>query len=107
MKTDATLTCNMDVFTREQHEDHIRVTTELVKAMQNIREIQNGYEFVFPNESKFITGIAEFIANERLCCAFLEFGLAVKPDDPSIVLSLSGPTGTQEFLRAEFEEAFQ
>jgi hypothetical protein len=107
MNSEIPLTCNMDVFNREQREDHIRVTTELVKAMQNIREIQNGYEFVFPNESQYITGIAEFIANERLCCPFLEFGLNVKSNDPSISLSLSGPVGTQEFLRAEFEEVFQ
>jgi hypothetical protein len=107
MKSEIPLTCNMDVFSREQREDHIRVTTELGKAMQNIREIQNGYEFVFPNESQYITGIAEFIANERLCCPFLEFGLNVKSNEPTLSLSLSGPVGTQEFLRAEFEEVFQ
>ena len=107
MKTEIPLACDMDVFTREQREDHIRVTTQLVKAMQNIREIQNGYEFVFPSESLTITRIAEFIANERLCCPFLGFGLIVKPNDPFISLSLNGPVGTQEFLRVEFEEAFQ
>jgi hypothetical protein len=107
MKAYIPLACNMDVFSREQREDHIRVTSQLVKAMQSLREIQNGYEFVFPNESEIITGIAEFIANERLCCPFLEFGLNVKSNEPSISLSLSGPVGTQEFLRVEFEEAFQ
>ena len=78
-----------------------------MRAVESIREIQNGYAFVFPNGSEFITGIAEFIANESLCCPFLEFGLNVKPNEPSLVLSLSGPIGTQEFLRAEFEEVFQ
>jgi hypothetical protein len=107
MNTPIPLACNMDVFTLEQREDHIRVTTQLVKAIQSMREIQNGYEFVFPNDSRFITGIGEFIANERLCCPFLEFGLNVQSNDPSITLSLSGPVGTQEFLRAEFEEVFQ
>ena len=107
MSTDTPLACNMGVFTPEQREDHIRVTTQLVKAMQSVREIQNGYEFVFPNESHYITGVGEFIANERLCCPFLEFGLNIKSNDPSISLSLTGPAGTQEFLRAEFEEVFQ
>jgi hypothetical protein len=107
MKPEIPLVCNMDVFTREQREDHIRVTTKLVKAMQSVREIHNGYEFMFPNESQFITGIAEFIANERLCCPFLEFGLNVKSNDPSINLSLTGPVGTQEFLHVEFEEVFR
>lgn len=107
MKTDSPLACTLDMFTREQREDHIRVTTKLVNAMQNVREIQNGYEFVFPNETQVITGIAEFIANERLCCPFLEFGLNVKSNEPSLWLSLRGPVGTQEFPRAAFEEAFQ
>lgn len=107
MKTETPLACNMDVFTPEQREDHIQTTTTLMKAIESIREIQNGYEFVFPTESQVITGIAEFIANERLCCPFLEFGLKIKPNEPSLVLSLSGPIGTQEFLRAEFEEVFR
>jgi hypothetical protein len=77
MKTEIPLACNMAVFTREQREDHIRATSQLVEAIRNIREIENGYEFVFPTESNYITGIAEFIANERLCCPFLAFGLNV------------------------------
>jgi hypothetical protein len=85
----------------------MEVTTQLVKTIQSIREVQKGYEFVFPNESQYISGIAEFITNERLCCPFLDFGLNVKSNDPSISLSLTGPVGTQEFLRAEFEEVFR
>lgn len=107
MKSESPLFCEMDVFTREQREAHIRTTTQLVKAIQKLYEVENGYEFVFPNGSPYITGIAEFIVNERLCCPFLEFELNVKPNEPSITLSLTGPAGTQEFLRAEFEEAFQ
>jgi hypothetical protein len=107
MMTETPLACNMNALTREQREDHSRVTAQLVKAMLCVREIQGGYAFVFPNESQYITGIAEFIVNERLCCPFLEFGLNVKPNNLSIALSLSGPVGTQEFLRAEFEEVFR
>ena len=107
MTTETPLACDMTVFTLEQREEHIRVTTQLVKALQSVFEVPGGYEFVFPNESKCITGIGEFINNERLCCPFLEFGLHVKPSDSTISLSLTGPVGTQEFLRAEFEEAFQ
>lgn len=107
MSTQIPLACNMDVFTPEQRENHIGVTTQLVKTIQSAREIQNGYEFRFPNESQYISGIAEFIVNERLCCPFLEFGLNVKSNDPSVTLSLTGPVGTQEFLRAEFEDVFR
>ena len=107
MKTETPLACNMNVFTHEQREAHIQATRTLMNKLESIREVQNGYEFVFPGESELISGIAEFIANERLCCPFLDFGLKIEANSPSLVLSLTGPTGTQEFLSVEFEEAFQ
>ena len=107
MNSDTPLACNMDVFTSAQRESHIQTTTQLVQAIQRIQEIENGYEFTFPNETKFISGIAEFISNERLCCPFLKFTLNVFSNSEPISLSLIGPIGTQEFLRAEFGGAIQ
>jgi hypothetical protein len=58
----------MDVFTPAQREAHIQTTTELIQFVQGVQEVENGYEFSFPNESELITKIADFISNERLCC---------------------------------------
>jgi hypothetical protein len=91
----------MDVFTLEQREAHIQTTMELIPGVQRVQEIENGYEFQFPSEAEFISRIAEFISNERLCCPFLEFNLNIISNHP-VSLSLTGPVGTQEFLRAEF-----
>jgi len=102
MNPDTPLACNMDVFTPTQRESHIQTTTELIQAVQSVHGVENGYAFTFPNETDFISKIAEFIANERLCCPFLEFSLKVISNNEPISLSLTGPTGTQEFLRAEF-----
>ena len=109
MKTnlqDTPLVCNMNVFTPAEREDHIQTTTKLLQTLQGIQEAQDGYQFTFPNESAIITRLAEFIVNERLCCPFLEFTLKVEPKDQPISLLLTGPEGTQEFLREEFSEAF-
>ena len=97
MNTDIPLACNMDVFTPEQREAHIQTTMELIQGVQRVRDVENGYELQFPNEAEFISRIAEFISNERLCCPFLEFNL-----NHPVSFSLTGPAGTQEFLRAEF-----
>ncbi len=97
----------MDVFTSAQREAHIQTTTELIQAVQSVQEVGNGYEFRFPNETEFISKIAEFISNERLCCPFLKFTLNVFSNNEPVSLSLTGPIGTQEFLRAEFDGAFQ
>jgi len=107
MNPDTPLVCNMDVFTSAQREAHIQTTTELIQALQSVQEVKNGYEFTFPNETEFITKIAEFISNERLCCPFLKFTLNILSNREPLSLSLTGPIGIQEFLRAEFDGAFQ
>ena len=105
MNSDTPLVCNMNVFTPEQREAHILKTIELTQFIQSVQEVENGYEFIFPNETDFISWLAEFISNERLCCPFLKFTLTISPGSESITLSLSGPIGTQEFLKAEFAGA--
>ena len=106
MNLETPLVCNMDVFTPVQRESHIQTTTELIQSLQSVQEVENGYEFTFPNESKLISKIADFISNERLCCPFLRFNLNIVSKTEPISLSLTGPIGTQEFLRAEFNGAF-
>jgi hypothetical protein len=105
MKPDI-LACNMGVFTPEQRNEHIRATGELFQKVENIRQTENGYEFILPNQTDVITKLGDFISNERLCCPFLEFTLKVAAQDEPISLVLTGPEGTQEFLREEFSEAF-
>ncbi len=100
------LVCNMDVFTPAEREGHLQTAGRLIQSLQNIREVENGFEFSFPNETNLITSIAEFVSKERLCCPFLEFRLGVLPNDKPVTLLITGPEGTQEFLRLEFSEAF-
>jgi len=103
------LACDMNVFTPVEREAHIHNTRQLYGTVQAIQEIPNGYEFLFPCDSETIAKLAElaeFIANERLCCPFLQFDLKIASNDQSISLMLSGPEGTREFLREEFSEAF-
>jgi hypothetical protein len=78
-----------------------------MQAVQTIQEVKNVYQFTFPSEAQLITKIAEFISNERLCCPFLNFTLKVNSETEPMSLSLAGPIGTQEFLRLEFNGAFQ
>ena len=111
MKTPAQntpLVCNMDVFTPAERENHTRTTTQLFQSVQTIHEVENGFEFIFPNfdSTENMIQLTEFIFNERRCCPFLEFTLKIEPNDAPISLLLSGPEGTQEFLRAEFGEVF-
>jgi hypothetical protein len=100
------LACDMNVFTPSERELHVQTTQELLQSVKDIRAAENGYEFSFPNTSEILAGAAEFISKERLCCPFLEFTMRVSPYNEPISLLLTGPEGTQEFLRLEFSEAF-
>ncbi len=100
------IACDMTVFTPAERERHIQTTARLFQSVQDIQEVENGYRFIFPDQSDIIGGMGEFIANERLCCPFLEFTLKVEPNKESVSLLLAGPEGAQDFLRAEFSEAF-
>ena len=105
---DTPIVCDMNVFTPVERENHIRTTTHLFQTVQDIHEVNKGYEFIFPNSngSEIITQLAEFISKEQRCCPFLEFTLKISPKVKPISLLLTGPEGTQEFLREEFSEVF-
>ena len=100
------LTCDMDVFTPAEREQHIQTTRELFATVQSIRDVEHGFEFSLPNGTDSIVKLADFISNERRCCPFLEFTLKIPPENNAISLTLTGPEGTQEFLQEEFSEAF-
>ena len=95
----------MNVFTLAERECHVQNTLQLYQTVQAIHEAQNGLEFIFPNGTE-LAKVASFISDERLCCPFLECTLRIAPEDEPVSLTLTGPEGTQEFLREEFREAF-
>ena len=107
MNSDVPLACNIDVFTPIQRDLHLQNTLQLVQAVHGVDQVENGYEFTFPNQTELISKIAEFIIYERMCCPFLKFTLQVNSNSEPVSLLLTGPEGTQAFLRAEFRGAIQ
>jgi len=65
--------------------------------------IDGGYRLDFDASSELLRAIVEMIDAERQCCRFLRFRLTVEPDGGSILLDVTGPTGTNEFLGDLFE----
>jgi hypothetical protein len=65
-------------------------------------ETSDGYEFTFDGETASLNEIADLIAVERKCCAFLRFVLTIEPAGGPIRLRLSGADGTKEFLASLF-----
>jgi hypothetical protein len=55
--------------------------------------------------SEVLAAILRVIDAERQCCQFLRFQLTVEAGRGPVVLDLTGPPGTQEFLGAMIQSA--
>ena len=62
-------------------------------------ELQDGYALRIPGDASWIRLVGELIVAERECCPFLAFELAAEPRKGPIILRVTGPAGTKEFLR--------
>jgi hypothetical protein len=96
----APLACVPGAIPADERAAHFALAAELFDAgLQERRELADGYAFRFAPER--LDGVMRFVANERRCCPFLEFGITVSPADGPVWLRLTGPEGTRAFLKAE------
>ena len=58
----------------------------------------DGIRFTFPGN--MLRTIAAVVDAERRCCRFLQCDISIAPDEGPVSLTLSGPSGTREFLEA-------
>jgi hypothetical protein len=97
------LACDLNAIADEQRAAHqIRARRVLHEAAQEVRELPAGYALRFTADD--YAALAEFIANERLCCPFFTFELEVTPECGPIWLRLTGQSGVKEFLQAMLDQ---
>jgi hypothetical protein len=77
--------------------------TDVVGLARRRELLSDGLRLTFDPTTQSLSIIARAIEAERQCCRFLRFGLTVEPDGGPIVLELSGPPGTREFVAALLE----
>jgi hypothetical protein len=82
------------------------ISRELFSGCKDMRELEDGYEFVFPGGEEWIERLARFVAEERECCRFFAFELLFEPELGPVSLRMRGPAGTKEFLAGQFTEDF-
>jgi hypothetical protein len=64
------------------------------------QELADGLRLRFAAAGDTLALIARAIDAERQCCRFLRFHVTVEPDEGPIVLELTGPEGTRDFVSA-------
>jgi hypothetical protein len=95
------LACDLSPLTPQQREHHTAQSPLLFASVQEARVLPNGYTFRLPASPDVLVQIADFIAHERLCCSFFNFGVTVEPYGGPIWLSLSGQEGVKALIEAE------
>jgi|SRR5687767_1228829 hypothetical protein len=93
--------CDMTAIPPQQRGAHLATIERLFRSVESVREVANGYSFQLPNESDVLLTAAQFIALERLCCPFFDFGLEIEREGGSVWLSLTGREGVKPFIMAE------
>jgi len=92
--------CNMAALTRTERATHHQLSQRLLGAVEERRELRNGYAFRLPAKT-FMTA-AQWVALERRCCPFFTFQLELARDAGPLWLKVMGSQGIKEFIRAEF-----
>ena len=85
--------------TVELRDREATLVAQFRSAVVETEELQDGYAFRLNGEGKWIGLVAELIVAERECCPFLAFELAALPNRGPLIVRVTGPAGTKEFLK--------
>jgi len=94
------IACDLTAIDAAQRAAHMALAEQLFNAAaQEIQELPDGYALRY--SADHFRSIAEFVANERLCCPFFTFAIEVAPERGPIWLRISGQDGVKAFLKTE------
>lgn len=96
--------CDMSAIEPARRGEHMATIGELFRAVEEMRELANGYAFRLADEPEILLRAAQFIALEKLCCPFFGFVLEIEPEGGAVWLSLTGREGVKPFILAEIGE---
>jgi hypothetical protein len=83
----------------ELREREATLLAQFRSAVIETEELPDGYVFRLPGDGKWIAIIAKMIAAERECCPFLKFEFVAQPGMGPVILRVTGPAGTKDFLK--------
>jgi len=103
-KSEVVIACDPNAVPAEEREQWVHAGKQVYAAVQEVRETADGYAFRLPAETTMLMKLAEYMSNERLCCAFLRFNLEIEPGGGPFWLRLTGGEGVKEYMHAVFDE---
>ena len=80
-KHESLFACNLNALSASERTRHfVELGPKLRSLKTGVRELKDGYEFRFPSDPKTIALLAEWMAQEHLCCPFFQIELRVEPN---------------------------
>ena len=104
MNENQPIACEGTAIPASDRDQHLATVTQIFQAVQEVRELSNGYAFKLPNEPGMFMMLANFVENERLCCPFYGFGLELEPGGGPVWLRLTGGEGVKQFIETIFSD---
>lgn len=91
----------------EQDRQWENVASEVFAAVEETRELKDGYAFRFPSNDNRVRTLTEYVLFERGCCPFFRFELALEPYGGPAWLRLRGGRDVKRFVREKLWERFE
>ena len=105
--TESPFACNRAALTAQARKRHFDELSPALRARKkSIRELRDGYEFEFPNDTATFQLVSEWVTGERLCCPFFDIDVHVEREHGHLWLRLTGREGVKQFIRADFAAWF-
>ena len=93
--------CNLKAINVEQRKQYDRLSKALFGAVEERRELQDGFAFRLAN-SVSLPDAAAWADLESKCCPFFDFQLERGREQGALWLRLTGRPGVKQFIRDEF-----
>ena len=94
------IACEWAALTAEQQQRQRVLYRQLGADVEEVRELADGYAFRHSPDRAVLLAIAEFVANERLCCPFFEFVITVERAGGPVWLRMTGGREGKRCLEA-------
>lgn len=88
----------------EQDRQWEEVASDVFGAVEETRELDDGYAFRFPSDDGWVRSLTEYVLYERGCCPFFRFEIILEPDGGSTWLRLRGGEDVKRFITGQLQQ---
>ena len=103
MQTKPAIACTPEGVPADQRERWVEVAMQVYSAVEEVRELPDGYACRLPGDAAMLVKAAEYVSLDRMCCQFVRWSLVIESSVGPMWLHLTGPEGTKAYVRQTFE----